>query len=321
MLMLSPFIIALLVVESLIIFLGTIAFIFAIKIVKNYNSDILSDSQYSLAKNGYLVSTIIFFILAVKIPLFLFFVWTMDDISFLVPGAMCAAGIVDATNYGVFMLGVKISNLFLLSGWILINKEDSKTKNSIFLKLKFKFFIPLFLLLVLEFILEILHFSGINLSEPVVCCSDIFRQIGLHDMKFWHKDSFILGIFYILFFLNFISAYYKADLLISIFSFLFIPSTIYAIIRFFSPYIYELPTHKCPFCMLQADYYYIGYFIYALIFIGGIPGFFIFIMDLLNVKISNLWYKISMFANLVLVILLTYYPISYYIKNGVWLQN
>ncbi len=72
MLMLSPFIIALLVVESLIIFLGTIAFIFAIKIVKNYNSDILSDSQYSLAKNGYLVSTIIFFILAVKIPLFLF---------------------------------------------------------------------------------------------------------------------------------------------------------------------------------------------------------------------------------------------------------
>ena len=140
-------------------------------------------------------------------------------------------------------------------------------------------------------------------------------------MKFWHKDSFILGIFYILFFLNFISAYYKADLLISIFSFLFIPSTIYAIIRFFSPYIYELPTHKCPFCMLQADYYYIGYFIYALIFIGGIPGFFIFIMDLLNVKISNLWYKISMFANFILVILLTYYPINYYIKNGVWLQN
>ena len=54
MLMLSPFIIAFLVVESLIIFFGTIAFVFAIKIVKNYNPNILSNSQYNLAKNGYL---------------------------------------------------------------------------------------------------------------------------------------------------------------------------------------------------------------------------------------------------------------------------
>lgn len=319
MLMLSPFIIAFLVVESLIIFFGSIAFIFSFKIAKNYNPEILTNSQYNLAKNGYLVSTIIFFILAVKIPLFLFFVWTMDDVSFLVPGAMCAVGIVDATNYGIFMFGLKILNLFFLSGWLLINKEDNKTKNSTFLKLKFKFFIPLFMLLVLEFILEILHFSGISLTQPVVCCSDIFRQTGLSSMKFWHKSGFILTLFYALFLLNFISARYKADLLVSIFSFLFMLVSIYAIIRFFSPYIYELPTHKCPFCMLQKDYNYIGYLIYALIFVGSIPGFFIFIMDLLNVKIANLWYKISMFANLALVILLSFYPLSYYTKNGVWL--
>ncbi|PSM51985.1 putative membrane protein [Campylobacter blaseri] len=319
MLVLTPFIMTLLIVEGIIVFFGFIAFIFSIKIYKKYNFNENTSYQYNLAKQGYLVSIIVFFILCIKLPLFLFFVWSMDVVSSLIPGAMCAAGIVDATDYGIYMFIFKILNLFFLSGWLLINYEDSKTKNSSFLKTKFKFFIPIFILLALEFLLEFLHFSGISLTEPVLCCSDIFKANDLGELKLWHTDKFILSIFYLFFILNFISAYYKADLLISIFSLLFMLSAIYAIIRFFSPYIYELPTHKCPFCMLQSDYGYIGYPIYILIYLGAVPGFFIFILELLNVKIEECWYKISMYANLALVGILSYFPLAYYIKNGVWL--
>lgn len=102
MLLMSPFIITFLAVESIIVLFGFIALLFAFRIVKNYNVNAYEESQFNLAKNGYLVSTIILFILIVKIPLFLFFVWTMDTVSFVVPGAMCAAGIVDATEQASF---------------------------------------------------------------------------------------------------------------------------------------------------------------------------------------------------------------------------
>lgn len=319
MLLMSPYIITFLVVESIIVLFGFLALVFAFRIIKKYSDEICDETQFNLAKNGYLVSTIIFFILTVKIPLFLFFVWSMDSVSFVVPGAMCAAGIVDATSVGTFMFVIKILNLFFLSGWMLINYEDSKTKNSAFLKLKFKLFIPLFMLLLVEFGLEFIHFSSISLSKPVLCCSDIFRQVGFNEMKFWHMDEFILIVFYLLFILLILSAYYKLDLAVSLLTLCFMFSSIYAIIRFFSPYIYELPTHKCPFCMLQKDYNYIGYLIYILIFLGAVPGFFLFIMDLLDKEVQNFWYKFTIVFNSLLVILLSLYPISYYIKNGVWL--
>ena len=45
-----------------------------------------------------------------------------------------------------------------------------------------------------------------------------------------------------------------------------------AVIAVISVYYYELPTHHCPFCLLQAEYYYIGYPLYLALFAGGIMG-------------------------------------------------
>jgi len=45
-----------------------------------------------------------------------------------------------------------------------------------------------------------------------------------------------------------------------------------AVISFISLYFYELPTHHCPFCLLQQEYHYIGYFLYLSLFAAGIMG-------------------------------------------------
>lgn len=313
------YILTLFIVQFVLILLGFVGFVFAINIVKNYNPEISSTKQFNLAKNGYLISTIIAFILIVKLPLFLYFIWTMDEISGFVPGAMCAAGIVSATNYGVPMFFIKIINLFLLSAWLLVHFEDSKTIDSKFLKLKFKLFLPLFVLLVVEFVLEILHFKGISLERPVLCCSDLFSTLPNSKLKFWYSSGFLLSSFYIFFIALFVSAYFKIDIFVGFLSPVFMIISWQTLIRVFSPYIYELPTHKCPYCLLQGDYGYVGYFIYILIFIGTLPGLFVFILEILNREQNPYLYKISMIANSILVMLLSYYPLAYYIKNGVWL--
>lgn len=319
MIMLSPFLISFFLTEFIILIFSFIAFFWALKISLEYNILELNKHQYDLAQKGYLVSTIIKFILFLKLPLFLFFIWSMDWVSQIVPGAMCAVGVLDATDYGSYMLILKVINLFLLSGWLLVQKEDSLTPTSKYMQTKFRLFQPLFLLLLLEFILEFSHFSGIRLDVPAPCCSVIFAQTNTNEISFFHKDSFILSVFIVLFIFNLLSAFFKKPIFLGVFSLSFMLSTIYAIIRFFSPYIYELPTHKCPFCMLQADYNYIGYVIYILLFLGTIPGFFALILNFLKIKISNSYYYFSIIINFILFSVLISYPLKYYFKFGVWL--
>ncbi|MBE0558281.1 MAG: hypothetical protein IH628_13700, partial [Proteobacteria bacterium] len=43
-------------------------------------------------------------------------------------------------------------------------------------------------------------------------------------------------------------------------------------ISFISLYFYELPTHHCPFCVLQREYGYIGYLLYATLLAGVVSG-------------------------------------------------
>ncbi len=43
-------------------------------------------------------------------------------------------------------------------------------------------------------------------------------------------------------------------------------------LSFICLYFYELPSHHCPFCLLQKEYGYIGYVLYATLFGGAVAG-------------------------------------------------
>jgi hypothetical protein len=45
-----------------------------------------------------------------------------------------------------------------------------------------------------------------------------------------------------------------------------------ALITFISVYVYELPTHHCPFCILQREYHYVGYPLYLTLLSGSVGG-------------------------------------------------
>jgi hypothetical protein len=48
--------------------------------------------------------------------------------------------------------------------------------------------------------------------------------------------------------------------------------SIVSLISFVCLYFYELPTHHCPFCILQREYGYIGYPLYMTLLGGAISG-------------------------------------------------
>lgn len=305
--------------EGVLFLLAIIALIGTFTILKSWDFNSNSAKQYALEKRAYLVVLIIIFTLIFKIILMPYFAYTIDCLSTLVPGAMCATGVLGSGEGGNWLLFLKIIILFMIGIWLIINKKDIQAPNYPYLKAKFWFFVLIFVLLTVEFILDIIYFSTISIQETARCCSVVFGLSGDNNLPFGVSITMLLVIFYLLYILNLILSYQKNTLLLSIFSLVFLYFGYQSVVHFFGTYIYQLPTHKCPFCMLQHEYFYIGYLLWAALFLGVFFGISNFVLKIFIKKEVPILYRYSQLFNTIFVILCTLYPIVYYIKNGVWL--
>ena len=318
--LLTPGILTLDILNILFLFFATVAFYFSVRIVLLYDANATTPLQYRLEKQSYLVATIIKFIFAIKIPLFIFFIFTLDNISTILPGAMCGAGVVNATQYGTPLLILKILNLYLFGYWIVLNSEDMKSQERKYLRLKFFVFIIAYFLLLSEIIFQMVMFFSIDVKSVVDCCGAIFSTTNGTYMAevLGMKPLYMLGMFYGIYSAMFISYLLKNRYIFSLLNLLYLIIALISLIAFFGTYIYELPTHHCPFCLLQKDYDYIGYFLYITLFIGTFYGLITGLIEF-EKKECRRKLDISMAFNTLYLIVVSYYPLAYYLKNGVFL--
>ena len=317
---LVPEILTIYILDILFLFFGFIAFFLSINIFLKWDITSTSSLQYSLEKNSYLSATIIKYIFVVKIPLFIFFIFTLDKLSNIITGAMCGAGVVNATVYGTYLLMLKILNIYLFAFWLVLHNESIKYEIPKYIKLKFGFFIVTFLLLVVEIFTEFTMFNSIDPKSVVDCCGVIYSVNSQTFISYFLElpHVVLLGIFYTLFFLMTTMFVMKKKYAYALLNVVFIIVAILSLISFFGTYIYELPTHHCPFCFLQKEYNYIGYLLYILLFCGTFFGTIIGLIDFQK-DITQKYFKISFYTNLVYVLVVSFYPLNYFLKNGVWL--
>jgi hypothetical protein len=64
----------------------------------------------------------------------------------------------------------------------------------------------------------------------------------------------------------------RGGYIFSLASFITFIISVLSLISFISLYFYELPTHHCPFCILQREYGYIGYLLYITLLGGSVLG-------------------------------------------------
>lgn len=314
--LLTPEVLTLLILNIIFAVFAIVAFVLSVKIFLNWDINSTSKSQYMLEKQSYLSAIIIKYIFAIKVPLFLFFIFTLDKISNVLTGAMCGAGVIDATEYGTYLIVLKIINLYLFAYWLKLNSEDMKEENQPYTKFKFGMFIILFFFFIIEIILEGVMFSAIEIDKMVSCCGSIYSSSATSAIStiFSFETTTLLTIFYGNYLLILLFYFLRNKYLFALSNVIFIVVALITLIVFFGGYIYELPSHHCPFCFLQSDYYYIGYLIYLTLFLGTFYG-----LIVVFIKKSEKSYKISILFTSVYVILLTLITIIYYFKNGVWL--
>ena len=274
-----PAIIALFLSSALICFLMVYSSYFAVLIHRKWDLRNGSELQLIMERRTYLISTVLTYIFAFQILSFFLYIYTADRLHSLFVGAMCAAGTLQVNPYGYPALLLKIFNCLLAGLWLILNYTDNQAFDYPLIRTKYAFLLLLTPLLLTETFLQGAYFLNLQPNIITSCCGSLF-SIGEKTFaseiaslpSLPMKAGFYLsmgatGAVGLLFYLRnrggyLFSALSAATFLVSIAS----------LISFISLYYYELPTHHCPFCILQEEYKHVGYLLYFLLFAGGISG-------------------------------------------------
>ncbi len=276
---LHPAALALLMIALLVSGMGIYAGYYGLRILGRWDPASGSEGQLELERRTYLISTIMSYILGFELMSLFLFIYTADDLHTLFTGAMCAVGSLAINSFGYPALLLKTINFILAGVWLILNYADNKGYDYPLIRVKYELLNLVVPLLVLESVLLIAYFAGVKPDIITSCCGSLFS----HESSGFSSDlaslphrpmqiAYFAGMALtagagLLFYLK-----GRAGYLFSTAAAVTFLIAIASIVSFIGPYFYELPTHHCPFCLLQKEYGYIGYFMYATLFGGAVAG-------------------------------------------------
>jgi hypothetical protein len=276
---LHPAVIALLTGSLLVGLMVAYAAFWSWKIIEGWDLQSGSERQLSLEKKTYLVSTLMICAFGFQILSFFLFVYLADDLHRLFVGAMCAAGTLNVNENGYPAVVLKVLNCLLAGVWLVLNHADSRAADYPLIRKKYALLLGIVPFLLLE--TEQLWSFFLNLKANVItsCCGSLFSAeeegvaAGLAALPVIPMQATFFGLMALMlgsgaFFL----LKGKGGKLFAVSGTLAFPVSVAALISFIALYFYELPTHHCPFCILQREYHYVGYPIYAAVLGGGIAS-------------------------------------------------
>jgi hypothetical protein len=274
-----PLIMALYAASILIGFMVWYASYFGVQIVRKWDIRSGSELQLTLERKTYLISTLLTYIFGAELLSLFLYIFTVDRLHTFFVGAMCAAGSLYVNSYGYPTLILKLVNFLLAGIWLILNYVDNRGYDYPLIQKKYFFLLFLAPLIFTELILQANYFLRLQPEIITSCCGTLFSSSGKGlaseitalpalPMKFVFYLSMLGTVASGLYFYRRGSGGY---LFAGMSAFTFIVSLL-SILSFLSLYFYELPTHHCPFCILQGEYGYVGYPLYLSLLGGGIAG-------------------------------------------------
>jgi len=276
---LHPPIVALVVGSLLVSFLLVLASWYAIRILRHWDLASGSELQLGLERRTYLVSTVMGYACAFQVVSLFLFIYTADDLAPLFVGAMCAVGTLFVNPFGYPTLLLKVVGAVMAGAWLIVNHADNCGRDYPLIRQKYAFLLVLTPVVLGETATQGAYFAGLKADVITSCCGSLFSSRGpgvaseLASLPILPAKVAFYGVVAALltagawFCRRATGGYLVAGL-----SLLAFATSIAALISFISLYIYELPTHHCPFCILQREYNFIGYPLYGMLFGGAIAG-------------------------------------------------
>jgi hypothetical protein len=277
---LHPAVIALFFGSFLVSFMVLYAGYYGVKVLRRWDLRNGSEIQLDLERKTYLISTIMTYAFGFQLLSLFLFIFTADKLSSLLVGAMCAAGTLNANAYGYPAIVLKIVSFLLGGTWLILNYTDNRAEDYPLIKQKYLFLLVVAPFILAEMVAQAAFFLNLKAHVITSCCGSLFSTegqnvgaglAGLPTIPMKVAFYGIMAATWIsgaLFRLRGKGTGYFFSLM-SVISFIV---SIAALISFISLYFYEMPTHHCPFCILQKEYLYIGYPLYVTLLGGAVGG-------------------------------------------------
>ncbi len=277
--LLNPAILALISGSLLITAFAFYALCIAIKILNHWNIQSGSELQLLLERKTYLISIVFSYVLGFELISLILFIYTAEHIHVLFVGAMCAAGSLNVNDYGYVALVVKILAFVICGVWMIVNHTDNQAHDYPLIRAKYKLLILLTVMIGLDTFLQINYFMGLRADVITSCCGSIFsgESQGIAGSLAALPPAATRIVFFAALILTMrvgvgVIVTGRGAALYGILAAVTTVVSLAAVISFISLYYYEQPTHHCPFCLLQKDYYYIGYPLYLCLLMAGTTG-------------------------------------------------
>jgi hypothetical protein len=318
-LILTTEVIAYSALQGTIVLVGGIVFYSALKIFLEWDFEARIEKQFELEKRSFLLSALIRLMVITNLFLFFFYIYIIDDLSLYIKSAMCGVGVVNGMSEGWNALFIKLLSLFMAGFWLLLDLEDKKSLDQRFVKKKYGLYLLVYMVLVIDSAFSLYSLYSVEAQRLVSCCSIVFSKNAIDEMSL---ERFGVGLWlYIIYGLLVLSLLLKrlGVYIYGLLSAMLFAYGGFALVYFISPYIYELPTHTCPFCMLQGEYGYIGYLFYITLIGGGFFGLGALFLRVFVKESVKVYINISLLLFTIFMLLCSYMVFGYYLKNGVWL--
>jgi len=238
-----------------------------------------SERQLQLERRTYLVSTLLGWVMAFELVSLFLYVFTADALAPLFRGAMCAAGSLRAAPGGYQVLVLKLLGAVLAGLWLILDHADRQGHDYPLLRPKYGALLVVAPLLLAEGWLLVRWLTALRPQVITSCCGSLFGRSGeglgsdlaglpprLAAAAFLAAAAAVLVA---------ALAFWRSGrgaVALALSSALLLPAGLAAVIAWLSPYVYELPTHHCPFCLLQPEYHGIGYPLYGALLGAALAG-------------------------------------------------
>jgi hypothetical protein len=275
----QPAALALLLAASLNALLLAGSGVFALYLLKHWNSASGGERQIALERRTYLVSTLIGLSLLMGLPALALFVHNADAMAPFFTGAMCAVGSLKANDWGMPALLVMLAGFFVSAAWLVLNHLDSRGWDTPLIRAKYRLLLLLAPLALAQAVFLWLYYLKLNPEVITSCCGSLFgpdsggvaAEMAALPMSI-AKPLFFAGWLLTLAVGTVFIFRARFGRLFGVLAMLHFPLALAAIVAFIAPYIYEQPNHHCPFCLLQAEHGYAGWVLYLPLFLGTAAG-------------------------------------------------
>lgn len=275
----QPAIIALLLASLVGTLMVAASVPFAVGVLRRWNTASGSEAQLEMEKRTYLVSTLLVVVLVSELASLVLFVFNADRMSSLFVGAMCAVGTLNVNEFGFPALYLKIVVFFAASVWLVLNHVDSRGYDYPLVRVKYGSLLVLAPLMLAAAGVQLAYFLGLRADVIASCCSTLFSgntQVTSDKLATMAPEAALaalaLALGAVLVLGRRVLSSGRGAIVYAVASGLAFVVALEAVVAAISVYIYEMPQHHCPFCILKGEYGHVGYALYLPLFAATALG-------------------------------------------------